>query len=67
MQQLELDPNKQYVLFLPVQPGDWDYQERFLHRLQEGLRNQGLRGNIVVMLDNPQDIRIIETPAPARD
>lgn len=62
IQKIELDPTKQYIMFLPMMPASLDYQDKFAHHIQQTLREQGLGNTMVIMIENPQDIRIIETP-----
>jgi len=63
MQKIELDPTKQYLLFLPMMRTSGYDRDRFMKRFQEALRARGMSNVLVVMLDQPADIRIIENPS----
>ncbi len=58
---IELDPSKSYILFLPA-PAPLDVKQlENIERLYDALKERGI-DNMIVMIENPQDIRIIETP-----
>ncbi len=63
MQKLELDQSKSYVLFLPA-PAPLDGKGlKNIERLYDALKERGI-DNMIVTINNPQDIRIIEAPKP---
>ncbi len=61
IQKIELDPSKSYILFLPA-PAPLDVKQlENIERFYDALKERGI-DNMIVMIENPQDIRIIETP-----
>ncbi len=63
IQKIELNPSKSYILFLPA-PAPLDAKQlETIERLYDALKKRGI-DNMIVTIDNPQDIRVIEAPKP---
>ena len=60
---VELDPAKRYIIFLPTAGVPAAPVQIAAAKLQQALHDQGVTG-ILVTLEHPENVRIIEAPAP---
>jgi hypothetical protein len=67
VQKIELDPTKQYVMFLPMMRTSGFDHNIFRKSFHDALRARGISNVLLVMIDQPADIRIIESPSHAKD
>ncbi len=67
VQKIELDPTKQYIMFLPMLPMSGFDHNVFRKSFHDALQARGISNVLLVMVENPQDIRIIESPSHAKD
>ncbi len=63
IQKIELDPTKQYIMLLPMMRTSGLDRQIFIKQFQEALRARGMSNVLLVMLDQPADVRIIENPS----
>ena len=64
IQKIELDPTKQYIMFLPMMRTSGFDHNIFRKSFHEALRARGMNNILLVVVDQPADIRIVESPIP---